>query len=239
MIAKRLPLCAALYAVSLISSHAAVILQYTFDGLVVTDDAPYAASTVASGMTAGGFTPAAGLGSNGNWNSTSNGIDVTSGATPPAYAQKPIAFTTQGDSFTGDAYWSISLAPEAGNSISLTSLTFDLTVFNSGRSPSYYLSSNVDGFSTPIGSVATNQTSGAVTIDLSGAQFQNLSSGTELRLYLWSENGAGSSGSRWLFDNVTVNGSVAVPEPASLALVALGGVSLALVRRSRREGRDE
>jgi hypothetical protein len=231
---KCLPVCVALFAASLISSHAAVLVQYNFDGYIASDDAPYSASTVFSGLTAGGFTPAVGLGSNGNWNTSTNGIDITAGGTPPRFAQKPIATTTQALSLASDAYWSISLAPDTGNAISLTSLTFSLGVFNGGLRPSFYLASNIDGYATPIGSVTTNATAGTVTIDLSGAQFQNLASGTEFRLYLWSENGGGGSGSRWVFDDVTVEGTVAaVPEPVSVALFALGGLSVLCARRRR------
>lgn len=231
-------LCAALLAVSAMTSDAAVLLQYTFTGYVSADDAPYAASTIISGVTAGGFTPAAGLGTNGNWNTSANGISTTTGNPTPSFAQKPQATSaTQAAAFTNNAYWSITLAPDGGNAVSLTSLTFDLDTFNTGLLPSFYLASSVGGYSTPIGVVYTNQADAAITVDLSGVQFQNLTANTEFRLYLWSENGGGGSGSRWEFDNVTVNGSVAaIPEPSTLVLLGLCGVFLMANRSSRRLG---
>ncbi|HOF17579.1 MAG TPA: PEP-CTERM sorting domain-containing protein [Phycisphaerae bacterium] len=211
---------------------AAVLSQYTFTGLVSTDDAPYAASTVDANATAGGFTPAAGLGSNGNWNSTPNGINTSGGNPAPEFAQKPISSTSQSASYSNNAYWSITLTPNSGYKANLTSLTFDLAVMNSGLAPSYYLSSSVGGFDTPIGAVANSVTGGynTKTFDLSDSSFQNLTGTVEFRLYLWSVNGSGSSGSRWTFDNVTINGTI-IPEPMTLSMLAAGGALMMLKRR--------
>jgi hypothetical protein len=224
---------AALLVLSALQGNAAVLVQYTFTDYIGSDDAPYAAATVDPGVSAGGFTPAVGLGENGNWNSTLNGIDSTTGNPAPSYAQKPIGQDTREESFAGNAYWSITLTPDIGSEMSLTSLSFDLDTFNNGLLPSFYLSSNIGGFETEIGAVYLNHGDGLVSVDLSGAAFQNLAAPVEFRLYLWSENGGGSSGSRWLFDNVTVEGTVAaIPEPGTWMMLGLGTLTL-LVRRKR------
>lgn len=196
-----------------------------------TPEAPtYASTDVEPHSAAGLFAPAAGLGSTGNWNSTNNGINTAAGSPAPEFAVKPIS-QTQESAFTADAYWSFTVTPDNNYELNLTSLTFDLVVANSARPISYYLSTSVAGFDEPVQTpVIARTTGGFVTLDLSGPSLQNLADPVEIRLYLFGEL-VGSSGSRWAFDNVTLNGSVSsVPEPTSLLLVC-AGVSLALSRR--------
>ncbi len=236
----------ALIAAALVTpAHAAVLVSYTFAGLVATDDAPYAAATVDPNAVAGGFTPATDLGSNGNWNSTQNGIDTATGNPAPSYGQKAIAASIgvdQATAFANGTYFSFTFDPSSGYEADLTTLTFDiLTVGTSGGRTNFYLSSSESGFATPIGSVTTSYSSGAtfqtISFGLSGAEFQNVADTVEFRVYLWWDTGTGtSSGSASRFDNVTLNGTVsAIPEPGSTLLFGVGLTAL-LFRGRRRQG---
>jgi hypothetical protein len=128
--------------------------------------------------------------------------------------------------------------------LDLTSLDFDAW-YQPGADlavvqPVLVVKSSVDGFTDAdvnVGThaIATAGTSGspddaglaAVSMDLSGAEFQGLSS-IEFRIYQYDQTD-GNDITR--IDNVTVNGA-AVPEPATLGVLAFG--ALAAVRRRRR-----
>ncbi len=237
---KFLPLAAAtLLLAATAAAPAAVIVQWTFTGYTGADDAPYTASTIDNDVTAGGFTPAAGFGSNGNYPTSNNGIGTATGNPTPEFATKPIGTTnTQALALTNNSYWSFTVAPDANYELDLTSLTFDLNTFNISIPIGYYLASSIDGFSTPIGSVVNSTThlyaNPAISFDLTGASFQNLTTSTEFRLYAWSPSGSnGANGSRWGFDNVTLNGTVAaVPEPSVLGFLAVAVLVGGLRRRN-------
>ncbi len=211
-------------------ASAAVIALYDF-GTVATPT--YASADTDANSTAVAFAPASGLGSTGNWNSTTNGIDTANGSPAPSFAQKPIA-KTQAVAYSTDAYWSFSVSPNAGYELDLQSLTFRLGIANSSRPISYYLATNIGGFNNPVEApVVARSTSGDINFDLSAPAFQNLAAPTEFRMYLYSDLG-GSSGSRWSFDNVTLNAGVeVVPEPASATIAVLGMLWFGAARRRR------
>jgi hypothetical protein len=215
------------------SAGAVILANYGFGTAALPS---YASTDVDTNSVATNFAPAAGLGSTGNWNSTENGIDtvdVTEGNPPLQFAQKPLTTTTESGAQQNNAYWSFTLTPASGYAVNLTSFSFDLVIHNSGLPISYYLATSVGGFTNPVGAVVTNQGSSShPTFDLSAAAFQNLTTPLELRLYQWSSAGHGSSGSRWTFDNVMLNGTTSpVPEPASLMLLS---AALGLGLRPRR-----
>lgn len=233
-------------AVAMSSSHAAVLALYNFTGYTSSSAGPYSSADTDIHSTASGFAPGSGLGSNGNWNATQNGIDTTGYGNPlPSYGQKAqAAITSQSLSFSNNAYLSFSITPSDGYKAALTSLTFDLeTAAGTNNAISFYLGSNINGFSTPIGAVTTNLlvsptgTFQTISFDLSGVSFQGLTATTEFRIYLWWQNSPGTgSGSAPRFDNFTLNGTVsAVPEPGGLLMVGLGLMML-LVRKRRISG---
>lgn len=206
----------------------ATLALYNFDAssLASQDADPDSSASV--------FIPSAGLGSTGNWNSTQTGVNTGAGSPAPEFAIKPLGggTTTQAASFTNNAYLSFTLTPSGGFEADLSSLSFNLTVNNTGLRPSYYLSSSIGGFDNPIaGTLTTDITTGLKTFDLSDPAFQNLTTAVEFRLYLWSPNGGGSSGSRWGFDNITLDGTMsAVPEPSTCVLLLGGTFILGFLR---------
>ncbi len=211
------------------SASADILALYNF-GTVASPT--YSSADLDANSTATVFTPATGLGSTGNWNSTNNGINTGNGNPAPEFAIKPIA-KTQEQAFTDNAYWSFTLVPENGYKVNLTSLAFDLSVANTLRPISYYVATSIDGFDSPVEApvvAATGSAYATKTISLLGLQFQELASPIEVRVYTYADL-SGASGSRWGFDNVTLNGTTAViPEPASLMLTLAG---LVLIRRRR------
>lgn len=71
------------------------------------------------------------------------------------------------------------------------------------------------------------------TIDLSGANYQGITS-ANFRIYGFTINNPTPAISNILrFDNIIVNGSVAIPEPGSLSLLLLGTATCLLIRRKR------
>ena len=218
------------------TANAAQIALYDFSTSTATSSSWPSLDTEAN-STATDMTPAAGLGSTGNWNTTNNGISTTSGNPMPAFAIKPLgaATSTSAQAYTNNAYASFTITPGANHELDLTSFTFWTTSYNAGRRVSYYVASSIDGFDTPIASKENVATADKdQTILLAGAQFQNVDEAVTFRIYLWDVAGlGGASGSRWELDNITVNGDVVqVPEPAS-AMTAAGVAALGLLRRRR------
>lgn len=122
--------------------------------------------------------------------------------------------------------------------LNLQSLDFTAHFTNDGSAPSitsatFYIQSNVDGFgsgNTIIDSVSITNTSSPYSVDLSDANFQGLSS-IELRFYIADSDGNVADTIR--VDNVTLNGTVGVPEPASMTMILLGTGALVFRRRRK------
>lgn len=139
--------------------------------------------------------------------------------------------------FTDANYFTFTVTPDVGQTISLSSLDFDAKAgFNSGVR-AFYVASSVGGF-TAANVLKSDSLTGTLgtsfagySIDLTGAAFQNLTSAATFRFYIQAD----TTGRSLEFDNIVLNGTVsAVPEPAAAAsLLGLAAVAFAVSRRRR------
>lgn len=135
---------------------------------------------------------------------------------------------TWGNAFDPNQYITVTITPDAGNTINFTDATWDKGFFGAGMDDGT-IRTSLDGFAAD---VATGSDDGfEITYDLSG--LGTVASEIEFRLYF--VNDGSPSAFTDLFtngvnDGWVFNGTV-VPEPGSLALLGLGG--LAMLRRRR------
>jgi hypothetical protein len=226
----RTPLSAALIAILVAlaahSAHATTIAQFTF----VEGDLYSIASSDADPNSAAGFLLNGPL-----------GVDITAGNPAPGLVVS-LPFSNAGELYQSAI---ITLTPAAGYELNLSSLQFDASRFfgAEGIPSATYLAAirtNLDGFASDVGAVswiAAHDTSDFVTlsIDLSAALFQGLSvadlagvGGTlKLEFFFAMTSDPAIAGVNTFVDNIVVNGTGSVPEPASALLVAIGLASLA------------
>ena len=137
----------------------------------------------------------------------------------------------------GPAYFSFTVTPNAGNILNLTDLQFKVGTAQAGSfNPVFYVNTDVDGFGSTewihSDTITAQPAGGALnwqdeTVSLTGLQYQGLD-GITFRIYY-----DGDFGPEGLWDNIVLNGTVVVPEPAALSVLALGGM-IVLARRRRR-----
>lgn len=221
------------------AAQSAIIASYCFEnaGTATTADSNLSAGALSSPMaivfnsTVGDDT---GL--------DADGVTITSPTLLGAVAVDQSQTPTQsfGEAVTGNDYLSFTITPLAGYSASLTSISFKAAKYAADRGADNFAVANGSGAMigdaaviTWTSSVGTYQ---GVTIDLSGAVYQNIQAETELRIYAWvTELGNDSTSydcSSVFVDNVVLNGSVeAIPEPATISLFGLTAIGILINRR--------
>ncbi|HLL88586.1 MAG TPA: PEP-CTERM sorting domain-containing protein [Tepidisphaeraceae bacterium] len=148
-----------------------------------------------------------------------------------SYAGTP---ATIAEARTGNDYVGFSLAGDGGATLNLSSFSVDYTRFNNDA-PLAQLYASTDGFATPaidVGAISTTADSVYTNnvLDLSTISALQNVAGVEFRIYF--ADSSGSAGRAHSIDNVTVNGTAVVPEPAALGLIGVGAMG-ALRRRAR------
>jgi hypothetical protein len=113
---------------------------------------------------------------------------------------------TPAEAITKDKYFTFQVTANAGVSLNLANLTFDVARGGSATPRGYVVLSDVDGFTNPIDSedvpsVRPDLTT--FTIDLSGPSYQGLAEVT-FRIYAYTPSG----GQSVEFSNLTLNGTV-------------------------------
>ncbi|ELR69999.1 hypothetical protein C900_04426 [Fulvivirga imtechensis AK7] len=116
-------------------------------------------------------------------------------------------------------YFEFTVTPDAGYSLTLTSLVFDGRYVDPIVNDTYFwtLRSSIDNFTTdiqaPTGVAATQAASPSVqvdnTVDLTGGTFDNLTSPVTFRLYVYDVTNPNNF--EWGIDNVDINGTVNAP----------------------------
>ena len=198
-----------------VASDDNIVANYTFDGTDVSDglgsvDADN--NSVASDISIpGSFAP------------DDVTVNVENGDPAPSLGIKYSA-VTDGDldsALSNDDYISITVTPEPGYVLNLTSFTWDSTRGSKGGDYSVrqHLMSSIDGFTTESevgynsvfdgGDVAWGDSRNIGSADLTDARFQNLEGPIEFRIYLTSNSS--QSPSHYIgIDNIVIEGTTAV-----------------------------
>jgi hypothetical protein len=170
---------------------------------------------------------------NGTVSSISRGSGLTPVATADVFNSSGFSTTTRD---TSD-YYSVSIEPELGYTMSLTRIELDERRSGTGiRDWSIY--SSIDGFTSALASFnVPDNTSTRLNqgVNLNAISFSNLASPVEFRIYGFTSEAIGGT---WRVDNLQLFGSfdaTPVPEPSTYAGFA-GALLLGfgVWRRSRR-----
>ena len=198
------------------SASAATLASYTFD----TDLSATATDVTASDLSGG---PGFSVIHSGTNAITTQGQGLDTGDTSGIFG-----------AISAGEYFTFTVTADAGESLDLTNLTGDFRLRGNGAQDFYFFS-DVNGFnpSDVIASYTGVPNGGsAFDIDLSGADYQGLSSIT-FRVVVDNRFTNTSVASDTGFQGIVLNGDVVtVPEPTSAALLGLGGLTL-LARRKR------
>jgi hypothetical protein len=204
----------------------AVLASYTFGNLgeetTVESSPAFAPSSVAAGLIA---TPVA------DPNGTV-GIEISSAATTPPGAPF-LRLDPQGNSpdpataVTNNKYYEFSLTANAGNTLNLTNIEFDVMRGGGSTPRGYALRSSLDNYASDLSQadVATARpTYTHIIVPLAALNVPNVT----FRMFSYSP----AAGNSLDYDNITVNGDV-VPEPSALGVLAVAGLTLLARRRGR------
>ena len=173
------------------------------------------------------------------------GTIITDIGNPPPSIVGQTSENTLGDAVAENQVFRFTLTPHNGYTISISSIFFDIAAYKPASatmdqtSQAWLFTSRsattpaAAGFATD--TTADNTPSAFVTWgnDLTANPlYQNISEPIVFSLYVFGSN---SSGYTLFLDNIQVNGvTVAVPEPSSVVLVALGGLAVAGCAARRR-----
>ena len=212
---KKLLLVLALASQWALPAKADVLANFTFSGSSLASFDADPNSTATSFVDGPGFIST---------------IDTARGNPTPSIAidSNQTDSTTQGGAVTSGDYFTFTITPGAGQVLNLTSLTFDYANYtNSGAYPTenFIVRSSIDNFGANLASAVTSNVASAGTfananISLTAAQYQNVTSPIEFRFYVY--DGTTSIDKGALVDNIVLNGTALVPEPATYMLMGLG-----------------
>lgn len=172
----------------------AVLLQYNF----TTDLLP---TTTATGVTGSQIT---------NQSLSYFTIDTLGYSADPILVCNPIlGASTAALAVTNASYFFVTISPTNGNTISLTTMTFNIAKGGASTPRGYAVRSSADSYVANLATadVTTQRTTfTAVSVDLSGASFQNLTTNVAFRVYIY----APTDGNSLDIDALTINGTVGI-----------------------------
>jgi hypothetical protein len=216
------------------SARAAVLVEYGFG----TDSASatYQPTSSSAGVTGSAITAASGFTGLVSGNARS-GISTTSGNPINCLFTRGTDDTDEASAVANSKYFSLTLTPGSGQTIDLSSLTFDYRRDASSSASTGILRTDAggDGFTTDVGGsfsmtgTSTSTFTTGPTLDLSGvASLQNVTLPVTFRIYIF---GGTKDTAVTRYDNIAFNGTV--PEPTTAGVLCLAGMGLTLARRRR------
>ncbi len=205
------------------TASGAMIATYSFTGVAGNAaSGPVDAGSVAEGLTAGNALRGAGIG-------TTNSTSLPNSFRADDYNQ-----STAANAITANDFVSITLSPELGYTLDLDSLSFKMARTSSGPTQAF-LRYSLDGFASDLWvttSLPTSFPGTPVTVNFpNNVLHDSITSPVTFRWYAYSA--AATSHITGLDDVVFSGTTVLIPEPASLALLGLGG--LLMIPRRRRD----
>ena len=219
---KKLLLVATLLGFSIHLAHAQVtLLDWSFSGTSgdqVTDTADTFGTNISNTGPSGVLSRGSGINA-----ATNNGRFNANSWTQPDIAS----------ALANNDYFTFSVAPNSGFSMTLTSIVFDMQRSTTGPT-SFTLFSSVDGFTigNDEGTLALpGETNNDLTFNL-GSEFENLTGSVEFRFYGYGNGASQTTGSAGFegpgVDLELLGTTAVVPEPSTYALI-FGGVALGFV----------
>jgi hypothetical protein len=221
---QKLLLALVCLSITTISSHAQILVNYNFGADL--NPSTMAANASGSAITA---TWTNNMANAWGRSGTAQNLFVRSDATPA--------------SFDSTKYFEFTITPNSGYQFDLTQLSFNYGAQRENDVPFYnttiVLRSSVDTFGSDIVSnpdpifassnVNSNTTPNSATLDLTGASFQNLTTATTFRIYVFDNSNTNQNITR--LDDIEITGSVSViPEPSTIALLLAGTIMLVALR---------
>ena len=170
------------------------LLIYAFTGSTLNP------TTTASGLTGSAAT-------NGSLTSIDQFNDGWA-SDPELVACPPASTTTAALAVTNNSYWYFTATPNSGEKISLATLTLKAGRGGSSTPRGLKIRSSIDSYAADLYSHTIDTaipTWSAISIDLSGAGFQNLTAAITFRFYVWCPTNSNSLDS----DDITLTGAVA------------------------------
>ena len=211
------------------TARGAIISQYSFDGATLNRSA----TTVAANVTAGDIADAPVV--NGN------PTVVLVRTTGVGYATQPLLSVARANfnesSVRDDVYFTFDVAPEAGFTLDLSSLTFNVAQGGgTAMQRDYDIRTSLDGFTSSLTGVVpiptVRPTFTPFWVAFPGPSFQGLTSPVTFQVRIFSPGVLQNID----FDDITLNGEiVAIPEPATVLALAVLGCSILGFRLPRRQ----
>ncbi len=163
-----------------------------------------------------------------------HGHTSVSTGTESGYISGSVSQGNENDAISQNDYWDFTVTAEEDYALNLENLVVSLggsSVDVEEFTASFFVRSDVDGFATTLPGSLTSisvpedqgvAVNGTLSVDLTGAAFQNLGS-VSFRIYVF-DNATNSAQMPRIFDP-TLTGAV-VPEPSSWVLLAMAAMGL-------------
>ncbi len=225
-------LVAFVVATSSTVAHAAMLVKYTFAESTGAINNPSAAQTApnftAANLTATSTSKGAGI-TTANYN-----LFIGNGGQPnTALSIRGTQLSSEALAISNNRYFEFTLTPSASYTFtSLNTVVFDWARGGNDGTRGIYVYASTDGFatSTKIGQQVNSSGTAWNIGQTYNIGLTNVTTPVVFRFYARAE---GSDNRDLRFDNIVINGTVAlIPEPASLALLGLGGLLMLPRRRA-------